>query len=84
MRNNTRGKWLAPVLCAGGAILFLGILLALLACGLLDIGLEERAAIGIFALYGVILLAMIAGVAAALIQRLRELNRGEEEDARKY
>ena len=84
MRNNTKRKRLAPVLCAGGAILFLTGLLALLACGLLDLGSEDGVAIGILVLYGVILLAMIAGVAAALIQRLRELDRGEEEDARKY
>ena len=84
MRNNTKGKRLAPALCAGGAILFLAGLLVLLACGLLDLGSEDGFAFGLFVLYGGILLAMILGVAAALIQRLRELDRGEEENARKY
>ena len=35
----------------------------------------------LYTLVGVIL---IAGVIAALVQRLREIKRGEEEDARKY
>ena len=35
-------------------------------------------------IYGGIILAIILGIAAALRQRLRELESGEEEDARKY
>ncbi len=35
------------------------------------------------ALYGVVGLAVVGGVLAALIKRLREIKRGEEEDAKK-
>ena len=38
----------------------------------------------ILILYALVLLAVIVGVVIALIQRLREIERGEEEDARKY
>ena len=41
-------------------------------------------AVGVMALYGVVGLAVVGGVLAALIQRLREIKRGEEEDAKKY
>ena len=35
-------------------------------------------------LYALMLLAVIVGVVVALVQRLREIRKGEEEDARKY
>lgn len=84
MRSNTERKWLAPVLCAAGAILYLAAVLVLMCCGLLDLGTEDGLSIAVLLLFGAVLLAMIAGVGAALVQRLRELKRGEEEDAGKY
>ena len=46
-----------------------------------DIDLAAAAIIGFYALLG---LAVVAGVIAALCQRLREIKGGEEEDAKKY
>lgn len=82
MPNNSdrRRKKIAPLLCAGGAILVLSIyLLPLLA----EVGGHFLAA-AFLVLYALVVLAMIGGVIAALVQRLREIERGEEEDARKY
>ena len=41
-------------------------------------------AIGFLAVYGLVLVAVIVGVLAALGQRLKEIEGGEEEDAKKY
>ena len=86
MPNNSdrRRKKIAPLLCAGGAILVLGVYLGALLLPLLaEVGGHFLAA-AFLVLYALVVLAMIGGVIAALIQRLREIERGEEEDARKY
>lgn len=85
MPNNSdrRRKKIAPLLCAGGAILVLGVYLGALLPLLAEVGGHFLAA-AFLVLYALVVLAMIGGVIAALIQRLREIERGEEEDARKY
>lgn len=86
MPNNSdrRRKKIAPLLCAGGAILGLSIYLGALLLPLLaEVGGHFLAA-AFLVLYALVVLAMIGGVIAALVQRLREIERGEEEDARKY
>lgn len=86
MPNNSdrRRKKIAPLLCAGGAILVLSIYLGALLLPLLaEVGGHFLAA-AFLVLYALVVLAMIGGVIAALVQRLREIERGEEEDARKY
>ena len=86
MPNNSdrRRKKIAPLLCAGGAILVLGVYLGALLLPLLaEVGGHFLAA-AFLVLYALVVLAMIGGVIAAMVQRLREIERGEEEDARKY
>jgi len=39
---------------------------------------------GFLALYGLVLLAVVIGVFAALHQRRKEIQRGEEDEAKKY
>ena len=51
---------------------------------LFDAGTGAGVAIGILVLYAGFILAVIVGVLLALRQRLREIERGEEEDAKKY
>lgn len=84
MRNNTKGKILAPILCAGAALLLLGGVLIVLVCAAIGIGPAEGVVVGIFAVYALIILAVIGGIIAALFQRLREINGGEEDEAKKY
>ena len=80
MRSNTDRKpsRLAPVLAALGTILVVFILVGTMLWAFLSAGGADTIAVGVMALYGVV------GLAAALIQRLREIKRGEEEDAKKY
>ena len=60
------------------------ILVGTMLCAFLSAGGADTIAVGVMALYGVVGLAVVGGVLAALIQRLREIKRGEEEDAKKY
>lgn len=84
MRSNTDRKpsRLAPVLAALGTILVVFILVGTMLWAFLSAGGADT--IAVMALYGVVGLAVVGGVLAALIQRLREIKRGEEEDAKKY
>ena len=85
MRSNTDRKpsRLAPVLAALGTILVVFILVGTMLWAF-SAGGADTIAVGVMALYGVVGLAVVGGVLAALIQRLREIKRGEEEDAKKY
>ncbi|MDO4315299.1 MAG: hypothetical protein Q4C45_05930 [Oscillospiraceae bacterium] len=85
MQDNSdrRRKRAAPLACAALAVAFLGLFLAALLFLLPDAGGEISVFI-ILALYAAVVLAMIAGILLALRQRLREIEGGEEEDARKY
>lgn len=84
MPGNTKGKGrLAVVVTAVGtvasALLFFGSLLWVM--------LEEEpvpAVVGIMVVYAVLGVAIIVGVLRAMVQRLKEIEGGEEEDARKY
>lgn len=85
MRGNTdrRRGALGAVIAAVGtalvAVLFIGSLLWVM--------LEEGpvpAAVGIMIVYGLFGAAVVIGVFAAMFQRLREIRKGEEENARKY
>ena len=85
MRNNTerrsgaRGAVIAATVTALAVVLFVGSLLWVM--------LEEGpvpAAVGIMVVYGIFGAAVVIGVFAALRQRLREIRKGEEADARKY
>ncbi|MCI6054593.1 hypothetical protein [Dysosmobacter sp.] len=85
MRGNTdrrRGALGAVIAATGTAlvvVLFIGSLLWVM--------LEEGpvpAAVGIMIVYGLFGAAVVIGVFAAMFQRLREIRKGEEENARKY
>ena len=82
MQKSTKGR--GPVIAAA-----LGtVVVALLFFGsLLWVMLEEEpipAVIGIMVVYAVLGIAIVVGVLRAMVQRLREIEWGEEEDAKKY
>lgn len=82
MRKSTKGR--GPVIVAG-----LGtVVVALLFFGsLLWVMLEEEpipAVIGIMVVYGLLAVAIVVGVLYAMVQRLREIQGGEQDEARKY
>lgn len=82
MRKSTKGRGAVIVAALGTvvvALLFFGSLLWVM--------LEEDpipAVIGIMAVYAILGIAIIVGVLYAMVQRLREIEGGEEEDAKKY
>ena len=86
MRGNSekRRRKIAPMVCAVVILGVLGVLLGLVVLPLLGLGRGDSAAVVILALYALALLAVMIGVIAATLQRLREIDRGEEEDAKKY
>ena len=85
MRNGTRkSKKTAPILCAALVIAILGIYLGVFLGSLLGELYGEVLAVGILIVYGLLIVAVILGVLAPLRQRLKEIESGEEEDAKQY
>ena len=80
MREITKKK-AAALLCAAAAVLLFLLTLAVTLLPALELRAGEWLALGVGALC---ILAMIVGVIAAAAQRLRELDSGEEEEAKKY
>lgn len=82
MRKSTKGRGAVIAAALGTvvvALLFFGSLLWVM--------LEEEpipAVIGIMVVYAVLGIAIIVGVLRAMVQRLREIRGGEEEDAKQY
>lgn len=74
----------APIVCAAVVVGFLGVLLGAILLPLLGVGGGGGAAVVILLLYALVILAVIIGVVIALRQRLREIDAGEEDDARQY
>lgn len=83
MRETTKKKK-TPILCAAIIIGVLALFLACILFPLLGSAVGEWMAVGILLLYGGVIVAVIVGVVMALRQRLREIEGGEEEDAKKY
>lgn len=85
MRNNTdRNKKIAPVVAAMVVVGFLGAFLLAFLSSTLGIGSVGIGVAGIIAIYALVIVAIIVGVILAMRQRLREIDSGEEEDAKKY
>lgn len=85
MQNDTKNsKKKAPIICAGIVIGFLGIFLATILFPLIGEAYGELLAVGFLVIYGGLIVAVILGVISALRQRLKEIEGGEEEDAKKY
>lgn len=84
MRKTTKKK-IAPIVITVGVVLYMVplVLIALLAMGSLGNG-EEIVAFPLLLAYALIGGAVIVGVIRALLQRLDEIDRGEEEEAGRY
>lgn len=83
MQDITRKK-LAALLCAVVVIAVLAFYLAAFLYSLLEVSYGDTMALGVLLIYGLLVAAMILGILLSLRQRLKELNSGEEEDAKKY
>lgn len=84
MRSNTKKK-IAPIVITVLVVLYMLPIVGMVAWAAGAAGASDAAAvIPILLFYAVIGGAIIVGVVAALIQRLREIDGGEEDDAKKY
>ena len=83
MRNINKKKK-AAIICAVVIIAGLGLYLAVDLFLLSGEGFNAPAAAGLLLIYGAVIFAVIIGVIIALRQRLKELDDGEEEEAKKY
>ena len=82
--KDRKSKKVAPIVCA---VLMIGIMAACLAAlcyPMLDASVGGMAVMGILALYGILIVAIIIGVIVALVQRLKEIEGGEEDAAAQY
>ncbi len=86
MQRNTdkRVKKIAPIICASLVIGILVLYLSIVFGPVLSSAYGDFAGIIVLLLAGVIWICVIVGVIIALRQRLKEIEGGEEEDAKKY
>ena len=82
--RNTTDKKRGAIACAALGIGFFAVILAVILVPMVGEAYGDVMVWIFLLLYGGIILAIILGIAAALRQRLRELESGEEEDAKKY
>ena len=82
--RNTTDKKRGAIACAALGIGFFAVILAVILVPMVGEAYGDVMAWIFLLVYGGIILAIILGIAAALRQRLRELESGEEEDAKKY
>ena len=85
MQNTTKDRVRrGAVISALVVIGLLAVYLAVVLFGLLTETMMPLLAVGILLVYAVIIVAIIVGVLAALRQRLKEIEGGEEDAASKY
>ena len=82
MRKNT--KKLAPIACAAIVVALLALYIAVILFTLFTESLGDLIGIVVVVVATGIILAAIIGVLAALRQRMKEIDKGEEEDAKIY
>ena len=83
MRSNTKKK-IAPVLVTAAVVLLLAGVLLWMVFPMIRLTWGATGATAFLAVYALAVIAINAGVVAALRQRLKEIEGGEEEDAKKY
>jgi len=82
--TDRRRKKRAPILCAAVLVLLLGVFLGMVLLPLLWMGRDTAGVVTILLVYALAVAAVMAGVLAALRQRLREIDKGEEDEAKQY
>ena len=85
MQNGTKKKkMVAPIICAAVVIALLLIYLLIFLFPVLGAEIGDGLAIAVLIICALSLIAVIGGVILALRQRLKEIEGGEEEDAKQY
>ena len=84
MTMEKKSKKKVAVICALVVIALMTAYLVAIIIPLVRESMGESIAIGILVLYGAVILASIVGVMLALKQRLKEIESGEEDEAKRY
>lgn len=85
MQNDIKyRKKKVAIICAAVMISLMVILLAIILFPLFAELANELLPAMVLLIYGIFILAVIAGILSALRQRLKEIEGGEEDEARKY
>lgn len=82
-RRDIRSRYLAPVFIAAVMVLLMGGIVGLL-LWIIALGVEDAPPVAMLLILAMVPLVVIAGVVLALIQRIREIGRGEIDDAKNY
>ena len=81
MRDTTKKKAGARIV----AYVIIGVLVVFIASLVIAVAADgEWGALGIIGIYGLMIAAVVVGIVIALRQRMREIDSGEEEDAKQY
>ncbi len=83
MRKTTKKK-IAPIIITAAVVLYVAPLILMVLAAIGGMGAEAGIALPIVLLYAVLGGAVIIGVIRALLQRLDEIDGGEEEEASRY
>lgn len=83
MRKTTKKK-IAPIIITAAVVLYVAPLILMVLAAIGGMGTEAGIALPIVLLYAVLGGAVIIGVIRALLQRLDEIDGGEEEEASRY
>ena len=84
MRNTTNRKKWGAILCAVVVIAFLSIYLAVILFPVVGAALGDTIGMIFLIVYGLIVVGIIVGEVLSLRQRLKELDSGQEEEAKQY
>lgn len=82
-RRDVRIRYVAPVVIAAGMVLLMGCFAGLV-LWIVAMGAEDAPPVLLLLILALVPLVIIAGVVLALIQRIREIGRGEIDDAKNY
>ena len=84
MTMEKKSKKRVAVIAALVVIALMTVYLVAIIIPLVRVSLGETVAIGILVIYGAVILASMVGVTLALRQRLKEIESGEEDEAKRY
>ena len=82
-RRDVRIRYVAPVVIAAGMVLLMGCFAGLV-LWIVAMGAEDAPPVLLLLILALVPLVIIAGVVLALIQRIREIGKGEIDDAKNY
>lgn len=82
-RQDVRRQWIAPVMITAGTVVFMGAMAALLLWAQ-RISPEDAPPPGLIWVIIALFAAVAVGAVLALVQRLREIVKGEIDDAKRY